>query len=83
MGATFKTIVGFTLAGGIASFVGAMHYSDELTAEAIEKDARPARAIAYDRSLPLSIPLDYKVIVCQRSYYSERPTCRYYVERGK
>ena len=83
MGATFKTIVGFTLAGGIACFVGATHYSDELIAEAIEKDARPARAIAYDRSLPFAHPIDYRAVVCQRSYYSERPTCRYYVERGK
>lgn len=63
--------------------LGAMDYADALILDAIEKEARPARAVAADRALPFAIPIDFSAAVCQRQYYGERPTCRYYAERTK
>lgn len=77
MGATKKIAVA-VLALAAFSFLGAMDYSDALEQDAIEKEARPQRVIAADR---LTFPLDFKAIVCQRTYYGERATCRYYAER--
>lgn len=63
-------------------FLGANDYADALILDAIQKEARPARAIAIDRSLPFAFPLDYNAVVCQRQYYAERARCRFYtVER--
>lgn len=68
----------FTTALG---WLGANDYADALILDAIEKEARPARVVAANRSLPFAIPIDFKAAICQRQYYGERPTCRYYVER--
>lgn len=79
MGAVKKIAVA-AVALGAFSFLGAMDYSDALVQDAMEKEARPQRVIAADR---LTFPLDYKAIVCQSTYYAERPRCRYYAERNK
>ena len=62
--------------------VGAMDYADALTAEAVEKDARPARVTEHDRHAPqryLSLPLDYDATVTQSSP-GEMPRTRFYVK---
>ena len=64
---------------GAYGFMGAMDYSDAIVQEAMEKEARPARAIAAD--IKLSYPLEYKAVVCQRGKYADRPTCRFYARR--
>lgn len=79
MGAFTKTVIA-VLALAVIGWAGMIDYESALILEAIEKEARPARAIAIDRSLPFAIPLDFQAAVCQRQYYGERPTCRYYVQ---
>lgn len=67
----------------ILGILGAVDYSEALIADAIEKDARPQRVAAQDRSLPFAFPLDYKAVVCSRTYYSDASKCRFYAERSK
>lgn len=68
---------------GAFGFLGAVDYSEALIQEAAEKEARPKRVVAQDQALPFAFPIDYRAIVCQRSHYGERATCRYYAERTK
>lgn len=76
----FGVVLVLALAFG---WLGTMDYIDALILDAIEKEARPKRVAAQDRSFPLGFPIDYKAVVCQRAYYGERATCRYYAERTK
>lgn len=81
--AMLRTICVSVIALTALGWLGANDYADALILDAIEKEARPARVVAADRSLPFAIPIDYKAAICQRQYYGERPTCRYYAERTK
>lgn len=75
-----RKAIGAIIVLGAFSFLSAMDYSDALIQDATEKEARPQRVINSDR---LGFPLDFRAIVCQRTYYGERATCRYYTERAK
>lgn len=83
MGATFKKTVIAVVVLALFGLAGLIDYESALILEAIEKDARPARAVAMDRALPFAFPINYTAVVCQRERYSDRPTCRYYAERIK
>lgn len=67
-----RSTLALVAVGVIFGVLSLMDYSEALTQEAMEKEARPMRASgAFDHPIP------YKAIVCQ-SGPLEKPRCRFY-----